>query len=302
MVRPAGAGGVGWRPEGLPVEIPVRREVAERVDRLELPFNRLGYDPYGISRHHLKVFLQLLWWLYHDYLEVRAFGIQNVPPRGRAMVVGNHSGGIALDAGMILASLVFEMEPPRLAQGMAEFFLARTPFASIWTSRVGQLTGLPEHARMLLEDDRLLMVFPEGARGTAKLYPQRHSLVRFGTGFMRLALQTGTPIIPTAFIGGGEAIPTFWNSRLLGRMLGAPYYPITPWGVPWPRPTHCEIYYGRPIRFDGTGDETDEEIQARVDQVKERIASLIALGVQRRREGDFSPLERFPGDLQEPAP
>ena len=58
--------------------------------------------------------------------------------------------------------------------------------------------GLPEHAVRLLEDDRLLLVFPEGARGTAKLFKDRNSLVRFGTGFMRLALQTGTPIVPTA--------------------------------------------------------------------------------------------------------
>jgi 1-acyl-sn-glycerol-3-phosphate acyltransferase len=45
------------------------------------------------------------------------------------------------------------------------------------------------------------MVFPEGARGTAKLYKERHSLVRFGTGFIRLALETRCPIIPFAFDG-----------------------------------------------------------------------------------------------------
>ena len=65
------------------------------------------------------------------------------------------------------------MDPPRLAQGMVEKFLNRVPFASLWSNRVGQLTGLPEHATRLLEDDRLLMVFPEGARGTAKLYKER---------------------------------------------------------------------------------------------------------------------------------
>jgi 1-acyl-sn-glycerol-3-phosphate acyltransferase len=96
-----------------------------------------------------------------------------------------------------------EMDPARLGQGMAEKFLNMLPFASEWSSRCGQFTGLPEHAERLLNDERLLMVFPEGARGTAKLYWERYSLVGFGTGFIRLALATHTPVIPFAFIGGG---------------------------------------------------------------------------------------------------
>src|SRR4030095_7790311 len=122
--------------------------------------------------------------------------------------------------------------PPRLAQGMAEKFLNQFPVASLWTSRTGQFTGLPEHAIRLLEDERLLMVFPEGARGTAKLYKQRHSLVEFGTGFIRLALKTGTPIVPLGFAGGGEAFPTVVNSYALGRLMGVPYLPVTPYLLP----------------------------------------------------------------------
>jgi 1-acyl-sn-glycerol-3-phosphate acyltransferase len=83
------------------------------------------------------------------------------------MLVGNHSGGVAIDGMMVIASQFFEMEPPRLAQGMAEKFLNQMPFASQITSRLGHLTGLPEHAERLLADERMLMVFPEGARGTA---------------------------------------------------------------------------------------------------------------------------------------
>src|SRR5690606_31702790 len=112
-------------------------------------------------------------------------------------------GGFAVDAGMVIASMFFEMDPPRLAQGMVEKFLARSPFAGTLLSRCGQFPGLPEHAVKLLEDERLLMVFPEGARGTAKLYKERYSLVNFGTGFMRLAMQTKTPIVPFGFLGGG---------------------------------------------------------------------------------------------------
>jgi 1-acyl-sn-glycerol-3-phosphate acyltransferase len=259
------------------------QEVADRVKRLELPFNRFGVDPYGISRWHLRHAMTGLAWFYRNYFDVHVSGIDNVPARGRAMLVGNHSGGVALDAAMVVASMFLEKDPPRLAQGMAEKFLARVPFMSKWTHRCGHFTGLPEHAVKLLEDERLLMVFPEGALGTAKLYGERHSLVRFGTGFMRLALQTRTPIIPFGFVGGGEAIPTVYNSEWLGKLFGAPYVPITPYLVTVPLPVRLDLIYGEPLVFEGAGDEDDELIGRQVDEVKQRIRDLIDSGRRQRR-------------------
>lgn len=250
--------------------------VSELVDRLELPFNSLGIDPYGVSKKHLVVFFGTLGFLYRRYFRVKAVGIENVPPRGRAMLVGNHSGGYALDGAMVLTSMLLEMNPPRLAQGMAEKFINMLPVGSVWSSRCGQLTGLPEHAERLLMDDRLLMVFPEGARGTAKLFQERHSLVDFGTGFMRLALKTKTPIVPLGFVGGGEAVPTIKNSSALGKLLGVPYVPITPYGIAAPLPAKLVVHYGKPLRFEGTGDEEDSVVIGYVNEVKARIAELIA--------------------------
>ncbi len=249
--------------------------VRDLVDRLELPFNSLGIDPYGISKKHLAVFFGVLGFLYRRYFRVKAVGLEHVPPRGRAMLVGNHSGGYALDGAMVLTSMLLEMEPPRLAQGMAEKFINMLPVGSLWSSRCGQLTGLPEHAERLLMDDRLLMVFPEGARGTAKLYKERHSLVDFGTGFMRLALKTKSPIVPLGFVGGGDAVPTVHNSATLGKLMGVPYVPITPYGLAAPLPARLVVHYGKPLVFEGSGDEEDSVIVGYVDQVKTRIAELI---------------------------
>ena len=257
--------------------------IAARVDRLEIPFNRFGVDPYGTSKEHLCRAFTMLTFLYRTYFRVGVAGVEHVPPRGRAMLVGNHSGGVAVDGAMILCSMFHEMEPPRLAQGMAEKFLARVPLASLWLSRGGQFTGLPENAVRLLEDDRLLMVFPEGARGTAKLYSERNSLVHFGSGFVRLALKTGAPIVPVGFVGGGEAIPTIANAYGLGRLLGVPYIPVTPYLFAVPLPVRLEITYGEAMTFSGTGSEDDEVINGYVDQVKARIADLIEAGRQRRR-------------------
>jgi 1-acyl-sn-glycerol-3-phosphate acyltransferase len=262
----------------------IDEQVRERVRQIEFPWNAFGVDPYGISQEYLARSFSMLGFLYKRYFAIEVFGLDRVPARGRAMLVGNHSGGVALDGAMVGASVFFDKDPPRVAQGMAEKFLNRVPFASSWMNRTGNFTGLPETAARLLEDERLLLVFPEGARGTAKLYHERYSLVQFGTGFMRLALQTRSPIVPFAFIGGGEAIPTIANSYTLGKLVGAPYVPITPYLVALPLPVRLEIRYGEPMIFEGTGAEDDEVVGGYVAQVKQRIAELIAIG-RRHREG-----------------
>jgi 1-acyl-sn-glycerol-3-phosphate acyltransferase len=253
-------------------------EIAARVDRLELGFDARGLDPFGISKWHLTVAFRALGLLYRRYFKVSCHGLEHVPPRGRAMLVGNHSGGIALDAAMVIASCFLELEPPRLAQGMAEKFINRFPFASVWASRCGQFTGIPEHAQRLLESDRLLLVFPEGARGTAKLWKERWSLVDFGTGFLRLALRTRAPIVPFAFIGGGDAIPTITNLYRIGKLVGVPYLPITPWIAPLPRPVKLAIHYGEPMLLQGSGSEDDEVVRRQVEEVRARIGALIEEG------------------------
>jgi 1-acyl-sn-glycerol-3-phosphate acyltransferase len=260
--------------------VPIWRDpdVEERVGRLELPFNAHGVDPYGATRKDLVWFFSLIGWFYKHYFDVRVTGAEHVPARGRGMLIGNHSGGVAIDGGMVLCSMIFEKDPPRLAHAMAEKFLPAVPFFGKWISRAGHLTGLPEHAVRLLEDERLLMVFPEGARGTAKLYWESDSLVDFGGGFMRLALQTRTPIIPFGFVGAGAAFPTVMNLYKLGKLVGAPYIPVTAYLAPIPRRVPFEIVYGEPMRFEGKHDDDDEVIDAKVDQVKARVAELIKEG------------------------
>lgn len=259
-------------------------EVANAVEGLDIPFNRYGLDPYGVSRDHLVTFFSLLAPFYRHYFKVRVFGAEHIPATGRTMIVGNHSGGLPVDGAMALTSLLLDTPSPRLGQGMVEKFANRWPFVSHWFSRVGQFTGLPEHAERLLEDERCLMVFPEGARGTGKLYKDRYQLVRFGTGFVRLALATGTPVVPFAFIGGEEALPTIFHLKRLARLIKAPYIPVTPYLLPVPMPVSCQIFYGEPIHFDGDGLETDDVVAGYVDEVRQRIAALIEKGRAWRRD------------------
>ena len=260
----------------------VIEEVEEKLERLDLPFNALGLDPYGISRSHVKFFISALGALYREYFRVEVYGMEHVPQSGRTMIIGNHSGGLPVDGGMVLSSLFFEMDPPRWGHGMVEKFANNWPIVSQLFSRAGQFTGLPENAVRLLEDDRVLMVFPEGARGIGKLYKDRYKLVRFGTGFMRLALQTGTPIIPVAFIGGEEALPTVYHAQWLAKLIRAPYVPVSSHLLPIPLPVQCSLHYGRPLHFEGNGNEDDWVIRGYVEQVRDSIGTLLREGLEER--------------------
>jgi 1-acyl-sn-glycerol-3-phosphate acyltransferase len=259
-------------------------EIAARVARLDLCFNEHGFDRFGVSRDTIASGMRVMGWLYRHYFSVSCHGIENVPPRGRVILVGNHSGGYAIDAGMTIAACFFELEPPRLAHGMADRFINRLPFLSTLANRSGQITGLPQHARQLLADERVLLVFPEGARGTSKLFWNRYTLGPFGTGFMRLAKSTGTPVVPFAYLGGGEAVPTIANLPFLGKLFGVPYIPVTPYVLPLPLPVRSELRFGAPLSFSGTGDESQQLIAEEVDVVKQAIAGLIAEG-RRSRDG-----------------
>src|SRR5471032_1435191 len=68
-------------------------EITGRIERLELPFDARGVDDFGVSKWHLGVAFRGLRLLYKNYFHVRSEGVEHIPPRGRAMLVGNHSGG-----------------------------------------------------------------------------------------------------------------------------------------------------------------------------------------------------------------
>ena len=131
---------------------------------------------------------------------------------------------------------------------------SRMPFVSEWTSRTGQLTGLPENAERLLEDERLLVVFPEGARGTAKLYRERYSLVDFGSGFVRLALKTRDADRPVRRLRRRRSLPHRGQRVPARRARSASRTcPSSPYGLPVPLPAKIEIEYAPPLHFSGTG-------------------------------------------------
>lgn len=263
---------------------PQQDDLDARVRALVIRANEYGVDPFGMSRKHVAIAVRIARLLYRDYFRTETFGIEHVPASGRVVLVANHSGQLPFDAVCIGAATFFEAKQPRLVRAMVEHFVPTMPYVSYLMSRFGQITGTPENCRRLLEQEEAILVFPEGARGIAKPFSRRYQLGPFGQGFLRLALETGAPIVPVAVIGAEEQAPTI-NLRLLARLLGTPSLPMLPFPpfVPWPLPVKYRIYFGAPMHFAGTGDEDDELVDEHVRAVRNRIQSMIHVGLRARR-------------------
>jgi 1-acyl-sn-glycerol-3-phosphate acyltransferase len=260
-------------------------EVAERAESVGIQQNEYGFDPFGFHRDSIRYPVLFMRWLYRRYFRCETHGIENVPATGPCLFVANHSGQLPFDGLIIAAALFLDAPQPRVVRSMVERFVPSVPFISYLFSRWGQITGTPENCRRLLADDEAILVFPEGSRGVSKPFSRRYQLAEFGHGFMRLALETDTPVVPVAVIGAEEQAPAI-NIKPLARLLGTPAFPVVPYPpfVPvMPLPVKYRLYFGEPLHFQGDPDDDEEVLEEQVRAVKNRIQSMLHLGLQARK-------------------
>jgi 1-acyl-sn-glycerol-3-phosphate acyltransferase len=264
-------------------------EIDERIARIPTRLNQYGYDPFGFDPTYARGLVAAMIFVYRYWLRVETRDLERVP-EGRVLLIANHAGNnFAWDGAMLATSLFLEGDPPRMVRGMGEYFLLKIPFFNIFMHRVGSVVGTPENCVRLLEEEEAIMAFPEGQRGFVKTFRHRYQLQPFGLGFMRLALETGTPIVPVGIVGSEEQSPCVANLRWLGRFISSPAFPIT-LTFPWlglagflPLPVKFHIHFGEPLRFEGDPTEDDATVENKVEVVKTAIGGLIDGGISRRR-------------------
>jgi 1-acyl-sn-glycerol-3-phosphate acyltransferase len=240
-----------------------------------------------------QVLMSLIRPLYEKYFRVEVKGIENIPSEGGALIVANHSGTLPLD-GLMMQVAVHDNHPEgRHLRLLAADLVFMLPVVNELARKAGHTLACAEDAERLLERGELVGVMPEGFKGVGKPFSERYKLQRFGRGgFVSTALRQGTPIIPCSIVGAEEIYPMIGNAKTLARLLGFPYFPITP-TFPWlgplgavPLPTKWTIQFGEPIRTDGYPPEAAEDPMLMfnlTDQVREQIQhTLYKLLVQRR--------------------
>lgn len=239
-------------------------------------------DEFGHDPAYEAKFIPFFDFLFKTYFRVEVEGTSNIPDEGRCLLVGNHSGGpLPYDGVMLRTVLRREHEKQRELRWLAEDFIYYLPFVGAAMNRLGAVRACQENAERLLAEERLVAVFPEGAKGIGKLYKDRYRLQRFGRGgFIRLCLRTQTPIVPCAIVGAEEANPMLYRIEYMAKTLGIPYLPITPTfpalgplGL-LPAPTKWRVVFGEPLSFDGYGPEAaDDDIL--VGRLAERVRTTI---------------------------
>lgn len=263
-------------------------EFLEKLRSVPTARNEFGVDPFGFDPDVLAWSVPVAHFLYRKYFRVEAHRVENVP-EGPVLLVANHSGQIPVDGMMLATSMLLDHPRPRVVRSMIERWVPTLPFVSYYLARCGQVLGTRENCRALLRNGECILVFPEGAKGISKTFDKRYQLQEFGLGFMRLALESGAPVVPVAVIGAEEQAPSLYDAKTLARLMGAPAFPITP-TFPWfmaagalPYPTKYRIWYGDPIHFSGDPDDDDHVIAGKVAEVKQTLAGLISHGLEERQ-------------------
>jgi 1-acyl-sn-glycerol-3-phosphate acyltransferase len=242
-------------------------------------------DEFGFDKQLTEsVFLPLLRPLYRSWFRVETYGVKHLPEEGPALIVANHSGTIALDAAMLSVAVHDEHPANRYLRLLGADFVFRMPGLSEVARKSGSTLACNPDAERLLRAGELVGVFPEGFKGVGKPFAERYKLQRFGRGgFVSAALRTGTPIIPVSIVGAEETYPLIGNIRPLARLLGAPYFPVTPL-FPWlgplglvPLPSKWIIEFGEPIETGDLVDSADDPMAVfnLSDQVRETIQQTL---------------------------
>ncbi|MGH9115765.1 MAG: lysophospholipid acyltransferase family protein [Acidimicrobiales bacterium] len=214
-------------------------------------------DEWGRSERVRTALRQAFGPIYRYWFRVEWRGLERVPSTGGALLVANHAGAIPADAPVIMHGI--EEEMGRSVYGLADYLLRSVPFVGTVWARGGGVPAHPDNAHRLLHDQQqLVLVFPEGTKGTGKLYSERYRLRRFGRGgFVETAMRAGVPVVPITVVGSEEAMPVLAKSSGLARALGLPYVPLTanmlllgPAGLLAYFPAKFRIEVLEPVAFD----------------------------------------------------
>ena len=259
----------------------------------EYQVDEFGFDP-DLSDHVIAAPFRPI---YNKWFRVETRGLENVPDDGSALIVGNHSGTLPLDAVMTSLALLDHHPARRHLRLLAADLVFATPFLAPLARKAGNTLACNADAERLLNGGELVGVFPEGFKGIGKPFSERYKLQRFGRGgFVSAALRTGAPIIPVSIVGAEEIYPMVANLKSLARILGLPYLPITPTfpalgplGLV-PLPSKWIIEFGEPINTAHLGAAAADDpmlVFDLTDQVRETIQQTLYQLLMSRRSVFF---------------
>jgi 1-acyl-sn-glycerol-3-phosphate acyltransferase len=250
-------------------------------------------DEWGRSERARALLRRLFGPIYHNWFRAEWEGLEKVPLQGGALLIANHAGALPADAPVIMHGI--EEELGRAVYGLGDYFFRSIPLVGTAWSRGGGVPAHPDNAYRLLRDQQqLVLVFPEGTKGTGKPYSQRYRLRRFGRGgFVEIAMRAGVPVVPITVVGSEEAMPILAKAPGLAKLLRVPYVPLTanmlllgPMGVFGYLPAKFKLRVLDPVHFNVSPDQERyprSRVFEEAEAIRQRMqASLYDMLRQRR--------------------
>jgi 1-acyl-sn-glycerol-3-phosphate acyltransferase len=279
----------------LPEPRPQEPSLRDLRSLLPAPDPDRQVDDWGRSERVFRAMEPVLNFYYRYWFRVDVEGIENIPAAGGALLASNHSGALPPDGPMIVQAVRNEHVNPRPVYMLGEHWFKGYPGVGMLANKIGLVAAHPANAHRLLHDEgKLVLVFPEGQKGTRKLYWQRYKLRRFGRGgFVKTALRAGVPIVPVAVMGAEEAMPIFAHVRPLQRLTGLIYFPIN---HAFPHfgllagamylPAKFRIRFLKPVYFDDHGPDAADDVafvQQTADDIRARIQGSLNKMLRQRK-------------------
>ena len=259
----------------------------------EYAVDDFGFDEELVERFWAPLFRPLL----QQYFRVDWKGIENVPANGAAVLVSNHAGTVPIDALVMKFGVLEEHPAHRHVRLLAADLAFRMPFLGPMARKMGNTLATSEDAYRLLSIGELVGVFPEGYKGVGKGWRERYRLQRFGRGgFIELALRARVPIVPVAIVGSEETYPMIADVKVLSRLFGLPYFPLTPFfpalgplGL-LPLPSKWVVEFGEPISLDEYDEDAWQDAMLvfnLTDRIRDAIQQMLYRNLMSRRSAFF---------------
>lgn len=223
-----------------------------------------------------RFFLEII----NRYLRVDTVGARNIPSKGPAIIVANHSGYMGFDA--LMLSYQTYLKKKRVPRIIAHKLWFLRPEISVHAKRLGLVPATYDNGLQILEKGNPLLLFPEGEEGNFKPTRYRYRLRRFRRGFVRLALATGAPIIPATVVGAEETHITLsqirWAKQVMGIIVPVPLNVV-------PLPVRWHIRFHKPIRIprDPSKVSDMEHVNRLSRQIRHELQHQLHADVKRRK-------------------
>jgi 1-acyl-sn-glycerol-3-phosphate acyltransferase len=230
--------------------------------------------------------------LFDRWFRVDLAGIEGLPERGPALLVANHSGLLPWDGLMLCHAVERHHASHARPRFLVADWLITLPFVHAYLARLGGVRACRENAERLLGGGHFVVAFPEGVKGAAKVFRERYRVKRFGRGgVVRVALETGVPLVPVGIVGAEEAHPLLFKWTSPARPLGLPFVPVTPTfpflgalgGVPLPAKWVIRVGAPLPIDHLPADASSDELLVSRLtEELRSQVQSLVDVALAER--------------------